>query len=83
MQGVWIGNSRGITWFYPGSCIWTSENSYSTHSGELSNDRRTDDEPPSKWEDDIDCGPGRDTVYFDKGFDKLSRNCELKKPIRA
>jgi Ca2+-binding RTX toxin-like protein len=41
------------------------------------------DEPPSKWEDDIDCGPGRDTVYFDKGFDKLSSNCEVKKPIRA
>jgi Ca2+-binding RTX toxin-like protein len=41
------------------------------------------DEPPSKWEDDIDCGPGRDTVYFDKGFDKISRNCEVKKPIRA
>jgi Ca2+-binding RTX toxin-like protein len=42
------------------------------------------DEPPSKWEDDIDCGPGRDTVYFDKGFDKLRRfglNCEVKKPI--
>jgi Ca2+-binding RTX toxin-like protein len=42
------------------------------------------DEPPSKWEDDIDCGPGRDTVYFDKGFDKFRRfgiNCEVKKPI--
>ena len=39
------------------------------------------DEPPSKWEDDIDCGPGRDTVYFNKGFDKLRRNCEVKKPI--
>jgi Ca2+-binding RTX toxin-like protein len=39
------------------------------------------DEPPSKWEDDIDCGPGRDTVYFDKGFDKLRSNCEVKKPI--
>jgi Ca2+-binding RTX toxin-like protein len=42
------------------------------------------DEPPSKWEDYIDCGPGRDTVYFDKGFDKLRRfgiNCEVKKPI--
>src|SRR5215217_5857534 len=38
------------------------------------------DEPPSKWEDIIDCGPGRDTVYFDKGFDKLRRNCEVKKP---
>jgi hypothetical protein len=25
---------RGITWSYPGSCIRTSENSYSTHSGE-------------------------------------------------
>src|SRR5215213_1057044 len=39
------------------------------------------DEPPSKWEDVIDCGPGRDTVYFDKGFDKLRSNCEVKKPI--
>jgi Ca2+-binding RTX toxin-like protein len=42
------------------------------------------DEPPSKWQDYIDCGPGRDTVYFDKGFDKLRRfgiNCEVKKPI--
>src|SRR5215203_768786 len=35
------------------------------------------DEPPSKWRDVIDCGPGRDTVYFDKGFDKLRRNCEV------
>ena len=41
------------------------------------------DEPASKWEDDIDCGPGRDTVYFDKGFDKLRSNCEVKKPIRG
>jgi Ca2+-binding RTX toxin-like protein len=39
------------------------------------------DEPPSKWEDVIDCGPGRDTVYFDKGFDKVLDNCEVKKPI--
>ena len=33
-------------------------------------------------EDVINCGPGRDTVYFDKGFDKVDSNCELKKPIK-
>ena len=25
---------RSITWSYPGSCKWTSQTSYSTHSGE-------------------------------------------------
>jgi hypothetical protein len=27
-------SGRGITWSYPGSCKWTSENFYSTHFGE-------------------------------------------------
>src|SRR5829696_6885042 len=32
-------------------------------------------------EDVIDCGSGRDIVFFDKGFDKVLDNCEVKKPI--
>jgi Ca2+-binding RTX toxin-like protein len=36
--------------------------------------------PMAGVEDVIDCGPGRDTVYFDKGFDKVLSNCEVKKP---
>jgi hypothetical protein len=31
---------RGITWSYPGSCIWTSENSSSTHFGEYASSRK-------------------------------------------
>ena len=37
--------------------------------------------PMAGVEDVINCGPGRDTVYFDKGFDKVLSNCEVKKPI--
>jgi Ca2+-binding RTX toxin-like protein len=29
------------------------------------------------WRDVVDCGPGVDTVHYDKGFDKL-RGCEIK-----
>jgi Ca2+-binding RTX toxin-like protein len=34
-----------------------------------------------KYKDAIDCGPGRDTVYYDKGLDTV-KNCELAYPIK-
>jgi Ca2+-binding RTX toxin-like protein len=30
--------------------------------------------------DYVDCGPGKDTIYYDKGIDKL-RHCEVKHPL--
>jgi Ca2+-binding RTX toxin-like protein len=32
--------------------------------------------------DTVDCGSGTDTVYFQKGSDKINANCEIKKPYR-
>ena len=33
-----------------------------------------------KTKDVVDCGPGVDTVYFDRGLDKVANNCERKRP---
>lgn len=33
--------------------------------------------------DVIDCGGGKDAVWFDEGLDKVSRNCELKNIIHS
>jgi hypothetical protein len=27
----------------------------------------------------IDCGPGRDTVYFDRGKDVVAKDCEIRR----
>jgi hypothetical protein len=32
--------------------------------------------------DTVDCGSGSDTVYFEKGRDKINANCEIKRPYR-
>jgi Ca2+-binding RTX toxin-like protein len=32
-----------------------------------------------KTKDVVDCGPGDDTVYFDKGLDEI-KNCERRRP---
>ncbi len=33
------------------------------------------------YKDKINCGSGRDTVYYDKGRDTVDENCELAYPI--
>ncbi|MBA2712803.1 MAG: hypothetical protein H0U55_04510 [Rubrobacteraceae bacterium] len=33
--------------------------------------------------DIIDCGGGKDAVWFDKGLDMVSPNCELKNIIHS
>ena len=35
---------------------------------------------PDGLVDTVDCGSGTDTVYFQKGSDKINANCEIKKP---
>jgi hypothetical protein len=27
----------------------------------------------------VDCGKGHDAVIFDKGFDKVNKNCEVRR----
>jgi Ca2+-binding RTX toxin-like protein len=37
---------------------------------------------PDRHEDTVNCGPGEDTVKYEKGIDKVAKNRETRLPYR-
>ena len=37
---------------------------------------------PGRRKDTVNCGPGEDTVKYEKGIDKVAKTCETKQPYR-